>query len=290
MLLGGQWLFRLDRPTSASSATSSASAAPPAGARSPCRTPGTSATTPTSRWPAASAGTARTSRCPSSAQRARVGRALRVGQLPLDGLAQRQADRAATPAPTSRSSCALDGAQAHGRQPARRPRRLAPPADRLPAVGPDTAPACRPAAGGTTAASSARSTCGSVDTVDFEQRPGAPDRCRCATCAARVRVDGRRCGTSTDGAETVTRHRHASAPSGSTSAPTTSAATAIATLHRHACGRASRSLWSPADPNLYAVSSPSASAATQVAGYTLHSGIRSIKVVRRAAAAQRPAA
>ena len=50
------------------------------------------------------------------------------------------------------------------------------PGQRLPARRDRTPTASRPAAGGTTAASSARSTCSKLDTVDFQQRPGPARR------------------------------------------------------------------------------------------------------------------
>ena len=77
-LIDGDWLFRLDASD------------PWRPSRS--RTPGTSATTRSPRSPARSAGTARTSSCRRK-RGARVGGALRVGQLPLAGLAQRARDR-----------------------------------------------------------------------------------------------------------------------------------------------------------------------------------------------------
>ena len=66
-----------------------------------------------------------------------MGRALRVGQLPLEGLAQRQADRQEPRRlPALRDPPAGRAAQARRRQPPGHPRRLAPQADRLPALGP----------------------------------------------------------------------------------------------------------------------------------------------------------
>ena len=66
-----------------------------------------------------------------------VGRALRVGQLPLEGLAQRQADRhEPRRLPAVRDPPARRPAQARRRQPPGHPRRQPPPADRLPALGP----------------------------------------------------------------------------------------------------------------------------------------------------------
>ena len=71
-------------------------------------------------------------------QAAGLGRALRVGQLPLDRVAQRQADRpqlGRLPAVRAAPAAQRDQAQRH--QPARHPRRQPPPAGRLPAVGHD---------------------------------------------------------------------------------------------------------------------------------------------------------
>ena len=90
-----------------------------------------------SRSWAASAGTARTSSCPTASKRRVVGRALRVGQLPLEDLAQRQADRQEPRRlPAVRDPPAGRAAQARRRQPPGHPGRLAPQADRLPALGP----------------------------------------------------------------------------------------------------------------------------------------------------------
>ena len=67
-----------------------------------------------------------------------LARALRVGQLPRAGLAQRPADRPQhRRLPAVGPASAAQRAQAPGDQPARRARRQPPPADRLPAVGPD---------------------------------------------------------------------------------------------------------------------------------------------------------
>ena len=75
-------------------------------------------------------------RAARQACRARVGGALRVGQLPLAGVPQRARDRPQRgrlhPVPD-----APGGPAQARRQPARRPRRLAPAADRLPALGPE---------------------------------------------------------------------------------------------------------------------------------------------------------
>ena len=72
---------------------------------------------------------------PDGLQAAVVGRALRVGQLPLEDLAQRQADRQEPRRlPAVRDPPAGRAAQARRRQPPGHPRRLAPQADRLPAL------------------------------------------------------------------------------------------------------------------------------------------------------------
>ena len=110
-LVDGTWLFRSD-PTGNGDLQGwqRSPRRPRAGPRPPSPTPGTRPTRASARTRARSAGTARTSACPRRAQAADVGRALRVGQLPRAGLAQRQADRDATPAPTCRSSCACRAA------------------------------------------------------------------------------------------------------------------------------------------------------------------------------------
>ena len=94
---------------------------------------------------------------PDARPRARLGGALRVGQLPRARLAQRPRGRLPRGAYLP-FTVPLQGLRAR-RQPARGARRLAPHGDRPPARPrqPD-APGCPPAAGGTTAASCARST------------------------------------------------------------------------------------------------------------------------------------
>ena len=116
-----------------------------------------------------------------------LGRALRVGQLPLAGLAQRPAARHEHAAPTCRSSSACPPALKRGavnRLVVRVDDRRA--ADRLPARGPVDHRRRRPAAGGTTAASCARSTCARSTRVDFNTVQVQPDL-PCATCARDVR-------------------------------------------------------------------------------------------------------
>ena len=79
------------------------------------------------------------------------------------------------------------GAQAPRRQPARGPGGLPPAADRLPALRALRPPGCRPAAGGTTAASCARSTSTSSTPVDFKQGASAAAGARVRTSAAASR-------------------------------------------------------------------------------------------------------
>ncbi len=182
-------------------------------------------------------------------------------------------------APTSRSSSRLKGLKRARRQPARGARRLAPPADRLPALGPEHHRQRRPAAGGTTAGSSARSTsrsstrcsstpcaccptlpCGSCPaTVDFTlalenvtgARPARP-RHRARYGSQRIGL-GTRCGARRQGAS--------------------SSAGRVRSLKRARCGR-------PSSPYLYPVKITVSSGGRTVGTYSLKSGVRSIKVSR----------
>ena len=146
-------------------------------------------------------------RLPDGRQAPVVGGALRVGQLPLEGLAQRQADRQEPRRlPALRDPPAGGPAQARWRQPPGHPGRLAPQADRLPAVRPVDRRASRRAAGGTTAACCARSTCARSTTSTSTRswcgptsrappaRRRSPTASRCATTARapeRVAVSAR---------------------------------------------------------------------------------------------------
>ena len=150
--------------------------------RSPSPTPGTPPTSPTRASAAASAGTAPTSRAPVRPHH-ELGGALRVGQLPRDASISTAARSARTRAPTCRSRCRRRTAHA-GCQPPGGARRQPPLGDR-PAAAVDQTTARPAAAGGTTAASCARSTC--ARSTAWTSRISSPGRaCRAAACAATV--------------------------------------------------------------------------------------------------------
>ena len=259
-----------------------AAPAPTAGARRRCRTRGTPATTASPASSAPSAGTARTSGCRIARAALAWIVALRVGQLPRDGLAQRppaRRPRRRLPAVRARPP---SGAQAQRRQPARRARRQPPPA-RRPDRPAGRRSRSRPAAGGTTAGSCARSTCARVDRVDIDERAGAARRCAAPRCAATVltRATVRNIGDA----------QRARPPSPAASAARRStrhvaiAPRASATFTQAARGRSGRSCGRPAHPYLYGVRLTASAAQdarkpTPAAGYTLRTGIRSIKVTR----------
>ena len=107
-LMDGPWLSALDQSGAATASLPARDERPRAG-RAIARPQRLERrrTTATPRSWAASAGTARTSACRRGRALGVVGRALRVGQLPLAGLAQRPPDRRRTAARTcpSRSAC-----------------------------------------------------------------------------------------------------------------------------------------------------------------------------------------
>ena len=245
-LMDGQWLFRARHRQHGRPQASAPDRRPPAGRR---------VTVPNAwnaerqlgepRSPAASAGTARTSACPARAKRLVLDRALRVGQLPLEGLAQRQADRHATRGAylpfeirlpngllkrggTNRLVIRVDS------------RRL--PTD-FPPVGPVGDRARRPAAGGTTAACCARSTCARSTTSTSTPCRSSPT-CR-APPARRRSATGSRVRNYGDAARRVARHRDASARARSTSARV-GRRQALRDLRQDASRVAHPQLWSPA--------------------------------------------
>ena len=110
--------------------------------------------------------------------------------------------------PAVRAPAARGLAQARRRQPARRPRRQPPPPDRLPAVGPDVDRHARPAAGGTTAGSCARSTC-ARSTRRLQHRSGAAEPA--LRDVRRERQDPRHAFATTAGARRVASRWRASA-------------------------------------------------------------------------------
>ena len=119
--MDGTWLFKLDNRPERPAAASPAS---PAGSRSPSPTPGTSATTAAQSFLGGVGWYRKDFSCPTASKRGVVGRALRVGQLPLEGLAQRQADRQEPRRlPAVRDPPAGRAAQARRRQPPGHPRR-----------------------------------------------------------------------------------------------------------------------------------------------------------------------
>ena len=229
-------------------------------------------------------------RLPSAERDARLGDPLRVGQLPREGLAQRSPDRpphrrlpALRGAPARRccaaastgSSCASTTAAS---RPTSRPRRLA--ADGVPTGGWWNY-------GGLLREVYLRK----IDRVDFNSvqvRPNLP----CATCAATVDVHGRRSATTRAKAQTRAPDRALRRAHGQPRHARSIGPGGFATLHAAAARSTSPRLWSPAAPYLYDASLTARvgrARSAAVAGYTLRSGIRSIKVVtRRAADPQRP--
>ena len=211
-----------------------------------------------------------------------MGRALRVGQLPLEGrgsTASRSATNRGAYLPFE-FRLPHGPAQARRHQPPRDPRRRAPPADRLPARGPVARPACRPAAGGTTAASCARSTCGKINDVDFNTVVGPPEPRRAppARRRSRYRVTLRNYGAQARSASPsrgALRQRSAS-----TSARKTIGARRFATFTEQRHGSTSRTCGRPTSPNLYDAPLTAALGRQHVCSATRCStGIRSIKVV-----------
>ena len=115
-----------------------------------------------------------------------VGRALRVGQLPLEDLAQRQADRQQPRRlPAVRDPPARGADQAPRRQPPGHPRRQPPQADRLPALGP--VDAGKPTGGWWNYGGLLREVyLRKINDIDFNTVAVQPDL-PCATCTATVR-------------------------------------------------------------------------------------------------------
>ena len=238
------------------------------------RTSGTSATRRTSRWPAGSAGTARTSSCPtrtprwpgrSASSRSTTARTVWLNGKPIG-------ENTGAYIPFEFDS---EQRQAPRDEPAGGARGLQPPDHRLPARGPEHATASRPAAGGTTPASSARST-SEARHGRLPEGPGPPGASTAAPARRGVQVNDQ------------PQERHPQRPAGDAS-PASSATTSSTSARRRSApdGIASFSdtlriakprLWSPADPHLYDVSFTVRVGGKKVAGYSLHSGIRSIKV------------
>ena len=279
-LIDGQWLFRLDaadqglrqrfyRQTSHRRLD--------AGGR-PERLE-RRATTPRRRCAAPSAGTARTSSCPT--KRAALEWAARFesvnyrSRVWLNGREIGRNNGAYIP-----FTLRAEGAPPQRRQPARGPRRLAPAADRLPALGPEHARRRHrrlvelrrhPARGLPPAARhggvrhgprAAAAPAGRSATVDFTSRCENVTR-RARRVSAIANFGGRRVGA-----------RHAPAARGADRA-----------VRRAASGIANPTLWSPRRPvPLPGAASPRSSGGRTVGTYSLKSGIRSIRVARRAAA------
>ena len=135
---------------------------------------------------AASGGTARTSSRPAGG-RHELGAALRVRELPRDRVAERPPDRAATPAATCPSSCEAADCAAPARTGSWCASTAAASELDVPAARRAARTAATSAAGGTTPASCARSTCaGSTRSTssNVHVRPRLP----CPTCAATVYV------------------------------------------------------------------------------------------------------
>ena len=169
------------------------------------------------RSPAASAGIARTSTCPARAKRltwvVRFESVNYRAKVWLNG----HLDREQHAAPTCRSSSRLprgcSSATARNRLVVRVDDRRFP--TDFPPSGLRRDRRRRPAAGGTTAASCARSTCARSTTIDFGTRPRAPDLpCATArdvaykvTCATTGRRRGRFTVTGRCGAALSARHR-----------------------------------------------------------------------------------
>ena len=204
-----------------------------------------------------------------------VGRALRVGQLPLEGLAQRQADRQEPRRlPAVRDPPARRPAQARRRQPPGHPRRQPPQADRLPALGLRQW-ASRRAAGGTTAACCARSTCARSTTSTSTRSSRAP-----RSAVRHVRRDRQlprdrpqlRLATPARQRQRALRRRAVAIGSAAIGAKR------FATLTKQIKIDKPR-LWSPAAPYLYDASMAGRSGGTLLQRYTLQTGIRSIKIV-----------
>ena len=249
-LIDGQWLFRLDaadqglrqrfyRQTLDGRLER----------RSRCRTSGTSATTPRRRCAARSAGTARTSSCPTSAPRCEwavrfesVNYRTRVW---LNGREIGRNTGAYIP-----FQLRLKGLAPQRRQPARGPRRLAPAADRLPALGPERhrqrdrrlVELRRHPARGLPRRSSTRS----------RSTPCACcPSCRCAPCPATVDF--------TLALENVTERARRVSATASYGARSVGLGTRTAArgpggaVRRAACGSPTPRLWSPKRPFLYPV-------------------------------------
>ena len=292
----GPWLFRLDH---GSVGLDAALPAPDRDRRlaagRPSPTPGTRPTRAVGQLPRhGRPGIARTSACRRAAARLDLARALRVGQLPLAVWLNgtpigRNAGaylpfelRAARPAPEARRG-----------QPPRRSGRQPPPArptSRPSGLTGDGRPGRRlvelrrAAARGLPRSASTAST-------------STPSRCArdlpCATLrgdASTARVD--RCATTAAEPTRVQLDRPLRRPSPARPRHAPRRRRRRRDASRHACASPTRGLWSPAQP----VPLPASRSASRAGGgprrprYDLQSGIRSIKVVRRAPAAQRPAA
>ena len=236
---------------------------------------------------ARSAGTARTSCCPSRDARARLEAALRVGQLPREGVAERRAARRARgrlravraahrPASSARASTGwsirVDNRRTRGGHPARlRARRTA----------------ARAAAGGTTAGSCARSTCAASrrwTSSASASAPRSPSRSGARGCGSASRLENPGAATRASGCRTTVGETRAALAARSGSTPASSP---------HASPTRSRSP-SPAS-GIPAPRSSTRCASRRVhgertlAGYRLNVGIREIRVDRRRPPAhQRP--
>ena len=154
-----------------------------------------------------------------------VGRSLRVGQLPLVGVAQRQAaglQHRRLPAVRVRDPG--QRAQARRDEPARRARRLAAARARTSRRRATTSRAARSAAGGTTAASCARSTCAASRARTSP--PSRSARCCRARPARRRCASARSCATpARSRAPSTSPPRSAASPSGWGRRPSAAAAT-----------------------------------------------------------------
>ena len=283
-LMGGQWLFRLDPRARASARRGSARPPRPAGRSRVSRTPGT----PTDESEASMHGGVgwyrKDFKLPSSAKQLswviRFESVNYRSRVWLNGKPIGSNTGAYLPFEVAsrprRSSAAASTGSSSASTRARTRRRL-------PAVGRQRRRQRRSAAGGTTAASCARSTCGGSTALDFspvQVRPVLP----CSTCAATIRFRATRAQLRLAGAAGP-RHGQLRRP---------------ARQPRHA--DPARGATARRSPAPCASPSPQPVVARQPDALPGHAhrrrdatratrcstGIRSIRVVRRAAAAQRP--
>ncbi len=206
-------------------------------------------------------------------RRAALGAALRVGQLPHDGLAQRRADR-----PEHRRlhpvRVPARPLQAHGHEPARRAGGLAPAHARLPARGPDSEGV--PTGGWWNYSGIQREVyLEKLDEVDFQKVLVRPIL-SCATCPASVQM-----AINLKNVDSGTHRLHITGKFGDRKVDlgTKSVAGKGITAFTDTLHIDNPKLWSPQSPNLYDVSFTVRDGDRKVGAYTLESGIRSIKVV-----------